>query len=489
MKIGSLIVEFLSDTSGFKKGNEEVNKGLDQTEKSVNKTAGATKAFSSDLLILATTATAAGYAVYATVEKYGALANELTDLSYTTGIATDELQRMQYAAILSGTEFSQVSNGINQLTLSMSGFKDESSAAHLAFVKLGIDPTGKPVDQVFNEIAESLLDVSNETDRNTIAAELLGRNWKTLLPYLQEYIDKRKELAEISVLTPEEIQANKEAKAEIDALIKRVETFIGKSVAYRDDAGSTVLERLLAGEGLKAFVPTPKGTGIKGGVDYSGKTLPMAKELEADPFAGLTAKSAEIEHLSKYVIPGLEKSLAELQKSGTAKEIADASLALIQARENLADLMSEKSDDEKERISAITDSYKDLESAIKGALNAEQSLSDLNAETAANLQDAGTDVAAIRSIMKGYASQRRSIDRESALASYNVESATGTFNQIAAGAELASVPGTSQYEEAQAQSAASAGGITINGNIYLNGDRSFENYLSQQRQAMGIRNV
>ena len=39
------------------------------------------------------------------VQQYGQMANELRDLSYTTGISTDKLQKLQYAAILSGTNF------------------------------------------------------------------------------------------------------------------------------------------------------------------------------------------------------------------------------------------------------------------------------------------------------------------------------------------------------------------------------------------------
>jgi hypothetical protein len=105
-----------------------------------------------------------------------------------------------------------------------------------------------------------------------------------------------------------------------------------------------------------------------------------------------------------------------------------------------------------------------------------------------DLQNAGADVASARSIMQGYNKARLSSTKNYASAVYDVETAAGTFNEISSGKDLSTVAGTGQYDASQAQALAKSGGITITGDIYLNGDKSFENYLSQLRTSQGIRN-
>ena len=90
--------------------------------------------------------------------------------------------------------------------------------------------------------------------------------------------------------------------------------------------------------------------------------------------------------------------------------------------------------------------------------------------------------------MMSYQKSRNSLMRNYAADVVDVEVSQGTFNTIAAGGDLSGISGTSEFETAQAQKAAAAGGITITGPIYLNGDKSFENYLSSARASAGIRN-
>ncbi len=485
MKLGSLIVEFLSDTTGFKKGVKDVQMSLDGTVAKTKETEAASKSLKTEYLLLSTAATSAGYAIYATVQHFGAAANELRDLSYNTGLTTTELQRIKYAAVLAGTSFGAVTPAITKLTTSMDEAKDSTSATSKAFARLGVNPAGKTPAQVFEETSKALVEMEDKTKRNAIAADIYGRNWIEYLPFMETYVKNSEKIRNAPAFTPHEISNMQEMKTTWDETASAADTYFGKVVSgLRDlEKWQTRLSPLFWM--LGGNKTDPSATKSLAGADIGS---PTAVTNAVDPFAGLAVKQAEIKNLTDYTIPALQKKLNELQKSGTAKEIADASLELIQAKNNLSTLISEKSDKEKEIIRAKTDAYKDYSAAIKKVKDDKQSLANLEDETSANLADAGTDVAAARSVMKAYNKSKLSLSKEYASDVYDVETSAGTFNSLSKGIDPSAVKGTSQYTEAQATAQATQGAIVISGDIYLNGHKSFEKYLSGLRTSMGVPN-
>lgn len=362
--VGSLWVRLGLDSSNLKAGLAQAKTDLtgwrDETNKSTADMAKWGAAIGATVAPIA----AMSYAVYGAIEKFGGLSEQISDLSYTTGLSTDKIQQLQYAAVLSGTEFSALTMGVNQLTLSVSKAGDATSETGKAFAELGVSVDGRAIDQVFDDTAMALVNMENETRRNEIAMSLYGRSWKEMLPFVQDYIDKKKEIEGISLLSSEEIEANKESKAELDALGKRIETYEGKIVGYRDDAGSTVLDRWLGGQGLGSFVPKPATPVKKGEKPKVGEASPIS-----DPLTGLTSQEAEIEILSKYTIPALEDAYKTLSTSGTAsmEQIANASLAVIMAKEKLIALTTEE-----------TETQADLASGTNDLADAQDRLNDIN---------------------------------------------------------------------------------------------------------------
>ena len=72
---------------------------------------------------------AVGFAAYSTIEKFGGMAQEIKDLSYTTGLSTQKIQELQYAATLSGTQFPTVTMAVDNLTLAIAKAGDATSDA------------------------------------------------------------------------------------------------------------------------------------------------------------------------------------------------------------------------------------------------------------------------------------------------------------------------------------------------------------------------
>jgi hypothetical protein len=234
MRLGDLVVRFVADMGGWNTGVKQAQKDIDTTTKSTDDLGKSTKVTSGDLLIMASSAAAVGYACYAATQKYGAMANELRDLSYQTGISTEKLQKMQYAAVLSNTEFSRISFGINNMILSMDAAKDSTSAQAKAFADLGVNPNGKTPDQVYEEVAAALVKMKDPARRATDANTLLGRSWKEQLPYMETYISKQKEIAKAPTMSQEELDNLEDAKVSWDKLTNSLTIYSGKFLAFID---------------------------------------------------------------------------------------------------------------------------------------------------------------------------------------------------------------------------------------------------------------
>lgn len=209
---------------------------------------------------------AAGAVAYAAVEKYGAMADSIRDLSTTTSLSTRRIQELQRAATLSNTEFSRVTVGLNRFTLAMGEARDETSAASRAFSKLGISTDGRSTDEVLDEVIRSLNGMTDATARNEIANEIFGKSWSELIPLMQTYIEKGDEIRSVDYLTDEQLQDLETAKSALDSLGQAAELAGAKVVAFfakayeaqtslEYGAKGTTLDRLLAGEGADAFFP------------------------------------------------------------------------------------------------------------------------------------------------------------------------------------------------------------------------------------------
>lgn len=128
-----------------------------------------------------------------------AFADDLSTLSSTTGIATDELQKLQYAADFVDVSVDTMTGSITKLTQSMSKARDGSKESEEAFKKLHIritDGSGalRDANDVFYETIDKLGKIKNETERDALAMKLFGRSAKELNPLIEAGSQKLKEL-------------------------------------------------------------------------------------------------------------------------------------------------------------------------------------------------------------------------------------------------------------------------------------------------------
>ena len=447
---------------------------------------------------------ALGAAVYGMQQKYGALASEITDMSTSTGLSIDKIQQLQYAAVLSNTAFSNVAMGVNTLTLAISKAGDVSSEAGKAFAEIGVSTNGRSVDQVFEDTTTALVGMENTTRRNEIAMTLYGRSWKEMLPFMEDYTKNKEKIQSSPTFSKQDLQDLKDAKIAWDDLGNSVTIYSGKALvevqkgtsflltmdaAYRKLAVGDVggfLDAAAEERNRQIMAEHDKLTNLIATNSGPQKAWSPAGAPATDPFSGLTAQDAEIKNLKDYTIPDLEAKYKELATSGTASmsEIAAASMDVINAKQELIDLTTEETDAEKERISALVSAWKEYEDEIKNVADEKKDLYNLEHDYSEDIMAAGRDVGSMRSINTNFVRQRRSITGNLDTDVSDAVSAATSYNAIKGGAALETVKGTPQYEQAQAKKGLA--GITITGPIYLNGDKSFETYLSSQLLRNGV---
>lgn len=114
-------------------------------------------------------------------------AEALQNASIQTGISTDALQRLEFAAGLSGTSLQQVSSAITKMQKALVTSGEGSEQAVQTLARLGIatsDLLSLAPDKQFEKIAIAMADIKDPAERATAAVALFGRSGAELLPTL-----------------------------------------------------------------------------------------------------------------------------------------------------------------------------------------------------------------------------------------------------------------------------------------------------------------
>ena len=119
-----------------------------------------------------------------------AAADNLQTLAVKTGITTEELQKLQYAAGTVDVSVETVAGAMGKLTKTMSSAASGSGAAADAFAKLGVqvqndDGTFRDRNQVFQEAIAALGQITDETERDATAMQIFGKSAMELNPLIE----------------------------------------------------------------------------------------------------------------------------------------------------------------------------------------------------------------------------------------------------------------------------------------------------------------
>lgn len=132
------------------------------------------------------TATALGDATINTAS----LADEINTMSSITGVSTETIQAMNYASELLDVSTDTMTGSMARLIRTMGNAQSGSASAIEAFENIGVaitdaDGNLRDSEDVFWDIIDSLGQMSNETERDAAAMELLGRGARELNPLIE----------------------------------------------------------------------------------------------------------------------------------------------------------------------------------------------------------------------------------------------------------------------------------------------------------------
>lgn len=160
----------------------------------------ATGAVAAIAAITAAVAATAGALAEASIQT-ASLSDEILTMSQVTGVSTDTLQAMNYASELIDVSTETMTSSMTRLIRTMSSAQDGSQSAVEAFENIGVSITDadgnlRDSEAVFWDIIDALGTISNETERDAAAMELLGRGARELNPLILAGSDAFEELRE-----------------------------------------------------------------------------------------------------------------------------------------------------------------------------------------------------------------------------------------------------------------------------------------------------
>ena len=134
--------------------------------------------------------------------KAASAADDLNTMSKVYGISTQDLQKYKLAAEQVDVSVTAIAKSHTKLKKSMYSAKDDSGSAAEAFKTLGVeiknaDGTLRDGDAVWQDTIAALGKMENETERDAIAMQLMGKSASELNPLIEDGGETYKRTAEL----------------------------------------------------------------------------------------------------------------------------------------------------------------------------------------------------------------------------------------------------------------------------------------------------
>lgn len=150
---------------------------------------------------ISTAAAAVSASIGALTVKSGQWADDINTMSKIYGIGTEELQKYSLAANLVDVSVETIAKSHIKLEKSMYSAQSGSASAIAAFDKLGVSITNadgslRDGDAVWQETITALGQMTNETERDALAMQVMGKSAAELNPLIEDGGETYKQLAE-----------------------------------------------------------------------------------------------------------------------------------------------------------------------------------------------------------------------------------------------------------------------------------------------------
>ena len=341
--IGKLAVQITADTVGLKKG-------LKDAETDLSSFSDKATALVSKLIAIGPAAVLAGGALGATlVRNVANAADELAKLSAKTGVAVEDLSRLQYAADLSGVSNEQLSGALSKLSKSMADASIGGGEAAGAFDAMGIsvknaDGTLKSQLAILQEVADKFQGYTDGASKSALAMRIFGEAGTNLVPLLNGGASGIKAMADESDRLGNTLKTSTAIAAEqfndnltrlsislggvgrqiAGPLIQSLADASNYFIKTANDVGIARAMLLSFGAALEAATGTDRFGTVQREVKLTGNAINLTA-LQLEKFSkmaesGIPGASQRVEELKNQMIVLLNKSAAASDK---LKELAN----------------------------------------------------------------------------------------------------------------------------------------------------------------------
>ena len=181
-------------SSGIRAGRAFVEVGMkDKLTGGLNKLQKRFKNFGAGMarvgLKIAGLGAAIGAPLLLAVSKFANVGDELNKLSARTRISVESLSQLSFAAEQSGTNLKSLGNAIFRMSRRIGNARTETGPAAKALRELGLEAKAlselNPAEQFF-QVADALKKIPNESRRAQLGFEVLGDNFRDLVPLMAD---------------------------------------------------------------------------------------------------------------------------------------------------------------------------------------------------------------------------------------------------------------------------------------------------------------
>lgn len=179
--------------------------------------------------------------------KAGQTADEITTLAKQSGIATDTIQKMQYAADMIDVDMNTAVKAVAKLKKGLD--KNEDTLVSMGVAIKDQNGQYRGIEDIFMDTIQALSQIENETERDKVAMDLFGKSADELAGYIDDGGQAFRELSQMAeqsglIISDEDLQKANEFNDKLDQLKATVGMDLLKAGSSIAEALTPALEKL-----------------------------------------------------------------------------------------------------------------------------------------------------------------------------------------------------------------------------------------------------
>jgi len=184
--VGTLTIEMAANVARLQRDMDRASKTVDGAMAKITKAANLAKGA---LGALGVGLSVVGISNF--VKGVSNAADEIGKMAQRTGVAADDLQKLKFAAEMSGVSVNSLGTALQIMARNLQGATEESKAATKGFDALNInvknvDGSLKSSTQLMTEVANRFSRMEDGAQKTALAMQLFGRSGTELIPMLNE---------------------------------------------------------------------------------------------------------------------------------------------------------------------------------------------------------------------------------------------------------------------------------------------------------------